>query len=84
MKIQRKINIRDEVQLQDYLAKSGCLEKFGQGDFKSVSALYSDLERGDSWLEFEETGKLLRVMEMLGGSCQFLMLLVLSLLINMF
>jgi hypothetical protein len=65
MKLIRKINIRDEPQLRDMISKEYDLIQFAPPQYRTVSDLAKEIDQGHCWLEHDEQGKLVRVMEML-------------------
>jgi hypothetical protein len=75
MKMQRRINVYDETELQSILAKqpapsgNGTLaDAFGQGGFLTIADLFTELDLGHCWLEkvTDDSGqeKIVRVIEM--------------------
>lgn len=70
MKLARRINVRDEAQLRDLLAKEFDLQSFGKGH-KRVEDLFNELEEEYSWLEQDPQGHLVRIIDMLFLKIQY-------------
>jgi len=65
MKQQRRIQLRDENELRSLLAKEVDLKLFDAGGHRSIASLYHEIEQGFCWLQVNDQGKLVRVMDML-------------------
>ncbi|CAK0894799.1 unnamed protein product [Prorocentrum cordatum] len=66
MKLQRRINVRDEGELSSLLSKykEVDLSMFDQQGFRSISELYFELEHGHCGLETTESDNIVRVIDM--------------------
>ncbi|CAK9105194.1 Hypothetical protein (Fragment) [Durusdinium trenchii] len=64
MKQQRRINVRDENELQGILQKDGIdWKQFGTGRFKPLANLYLELDQGACWLQDNDHGRIVRVLD---------------------
>jgi len=64
IKFERRINVRDETQLRELLAKECDVNAFGQEGKRSITQLFTDIIQGNCWLEHDETDRTVRVIEM--------------------
>ncbi|CAJ1456518.1 unnamed protein product [Effrenium voratum] len=65
MKQQRRIPVRDENELKRILHKDGIdTNKFGTGNFKSLRNLQTEIDQGASWLQDNDHGRIVRVLDM--------------------
>lgn len=78
MKQQRRIHVRDENDLHSILQKDGIdVKQFGTGRFKPLASLYAEIERESCWLQENESGRIVRVLDVVYLQIKFLdMLLV--------
>lgn len=65
MKLQRRIQVRDEAELQNVLAKHVDLSKFDSEGHRGIAELYEEIEQGHCWLEVNEQSQVFRVLDML-------------------
>eukprot|EP00435_Cladocopium_sp_Y103_P040130 s97_g10.t2 len=64
MKQQRRIHVRDENDLHSILQKDGIdVKQFGTGRFKPLANLYAEIEREACWLQENESGRIVRVLD---------------------
>lgn len=73
MKLQRRINVRDEGELSSLLSKYNDIDlsMFDQQGFRSISELYFELDQGHCGLEVNESETIVRVIDMLFLKIQF-------------